>query len=541
MRIDSRYCISMDREKIMSFKQRRMPPVAYPATTDLPTIFVPAPPKRARRGLRVVGVLLVLLVSAVLGLGLALGVYVQQADLILPGVQVLGVHLGTQSRAEAANTLQRHWQEKVIMLTTAESTWLASPQELGISLNVEATVQRAYEHGRSIESLGEAVLSGQTAVYPVWQMDTTVAENYLRQVAPQFETAAVNAGVQISNGRAQAVAPQTGQHLNVEATMAWLVQHGAEAVVDGRLPLVVETVEPAVFDVTGAVAQANELLTLTLNVHGYDPVRDEAMEWPITPDVWGDWVVVNPLEPGQIEDFSWTLDESKVAASLAANISLADGRFLDASETVTAVTQALLSGNSAVNVRIFHPERRHIVQAGETLASIGWNYGAPYPWIQQANPGLGDALSVGQSLVVPSPDEFLPLPVVENKRIVISLSEQKVWVYENGGLKWEWLVSTGISSSPTSPGIFQIQSHETNAYAGNWDLWMPSFMGIYRPVPTSDFMNGFHGFPTRNGHELLWTGDLGHEVTYGCVLLSSENADLLFNWAEEGVVVEIQA
>jgi LysM repeat protein len=200
-----------------------------------------------------------------------------------------------------------------------------------------------------------------------------------------------------------------------------------------------------------------------------------------------------------------------------------------------------LGGNSAVNVRIFHPERRHIVQAGETLASIGWNYGVPYPWIQQANPGLGDALSVGQSLVVPSPDEFLPLPVVENKRIVISLSDQKVWVYENGGLKWEWLVSTGISSSPTSPGIFQIQSHETNAYAGNWDLWMPSFMGIYRPVPTSDFMNGFHGFPTRNGHELLWTGDLGHEVTYGCVLLSSENADLLFNWAEEGVVVEIQA
>jgi lipoprotein-anchoring transpeptidase ErfK/SrfK len=66
-------------------------------------------------------------------------------------------------------------------------------------------------------------------------------------------------------------------------------------------------------------------------------------------------------------------------------------------------------------------------------------------------------------------------------------------------------------------------------------------MGIYRPVPTSDFMNGFHGFPTRSGRELLWTGDLGHEVTYGCVLLSSENADLLFNWAEEGVVVEIQS
>ncbi|MFN2137341.1 MAG: L,D-transpeptidase, partial [Candidatus Promineifilaceae bacterium] len=58
--------------------------------------------------------------------------------------------------------------------------------------------------------------------------------------------------------------------------------------------------------------------------------------------------------------------------------------------------------------------------------------------------------------------------------------------------------------------------------------------------PTSDFMNGFHGFPTRDGFNLLWTGDLGHPVTYGCILLSSENAQQLYDWADEGVVVEIQ-
>jgi lipoprotein-anchoring transpeptidase ErfK/SrfK len=65
-------------------------------------------------------------------------------------------------------------------------------------------------------------------------------------------------------------------------------------------------------------------------------------------------------------------------------------------------------------------------------------------------------------------------------------------------------------------------------------------MGIYRPVPSVDFMNGFHGFPTRNGSTLLWTGDLGHPVTFGCILLDSQNAAALFAWAEAGVVVEIQ-
>jgi lipoprotein-anchoring transpeptidase ErfK/SrfK len=123
---------------------------------------------------------------------------------------------------------------------------------------------------------------------------------------------------------------------------------------------------------------------------------------------------------------------------------------------------------------------------------------------------------------------------------VISLSQQRLWAYENGALKWEWPVSTGIESSPTAPGVFQVQSREENAYAGNWDLWMPEFIGIYRPVPTSEFMNGFHGFPTRNGYNLLWTNSIGRPVTYGCILVANENQGLLYDWAEEGVIVEVK-
>jgi lipoprotein-anchoring transpeptidase ErfK/SrfK len=135
---------------------------------------------------------------------------------------------------------------------------------------------------------------------------------------------------------------------------------------------------------------------------------------------------------------------------------------------------------------------------------------------------------------------LLPLLVVENKRIVVSLSRQRMWAYENGALLGEWPVSTGIPSSPTAPGVFQVQSHDPNAYAASWDLWMPYFVGIYRPVPTSNFMNGFHGFPTRDGVNLLWTGNLGYPVTYGCILLGNEAAPLLYQWAEEGVIVEIR-
>ncbi|MDX1688207.1 MAG: L,D-transpeptidase family protein, partial [Candidatus Promineifilaceae bacterium] len=177
---------------------------------------------------------------------------------------------------------------------------------------------------------------------------------------------------------------------------------------------------------------------------------------------------------------------------------------------------------------------------GDTLSSLAVEYGIPYPWIQEANPGVGDNLRPGQTITIPSPDVLLPLPIVENKRVVISLSQQRMWAFENDQLLWEWPVSTGIDSSPTAPGVFQVQSHEPNAYASIWDLWMPHFIGIYRPAPGNDFMNGFHGFPTRNGSNLLWTNSLGRPVTYGCILVSNENVRLLYDWADEGVVVEVR-
>jgi lipoprotein-anchoring transpeptidase ErfK/SrfK len=232
-------------------------------------------------------------------------------------------------------------------------------------------------------------------------------------------------------------------------------------------------------------------------------------------------------------------DETRAYLSAQAEMLGADRR-LALDEAVTAVRDAVQAQSENVHIRVYHNQRHHIVQPGETLSSIAYHCGIPYPWIQAANPGIGDSLSVGQAVTIPSPDVLLPLPVVERKRLVVSLSEQKLWAYEDGALKWEWPVSTGIDSSPTAPGVFQIQTHEPNAYASRWNLWMPYFMGIYRPVPSSDFMNGFHGFPTRGSSTLLWTGDLGHPVTYGCILLSTDNATALYEWAEAGVVVEVR-
>jgi lipoprotein-anchoring transpeptidase ErfK/SrfK len=127
---------------------------------------------------------------------------------------------------------------------------------------------------------------------------------------------------------------------------------------------------------------------------------------------------------------------------------------------------------------------------------------------------------------------------VPNKRIVISISEQRMWTYENQTLRSEHVVSTGIARSPTLPGLFQVLSHIENAYASRWDLWMPHFLGIYDALP--GFTNGIHGLPLLSSGVRLWGNVLGRPASYGCIILALDAAEDLYGWAEDGVVVEIR-
>ena len=141
------------------------------------------------------------------------------------------------------------------------------------------------------------------------------------------------------------------------------------------------------------------------------------------------------------------------------------------------------NGDSSVAI-IRHAPTSYRVSAGESLWSISLKLGMPMWRIMDANEGLTtDNLEAGMNLVIPSKNDLLVLPVIPNKRIVIDISSQHMTIYENGEVRNSYVVSTGISSSPTMAGIFQIQTHEINAYASNWDLYMPHFLGIYEALP----------------------------------------------------------
>ena len=454
---------------------------------------------------------------------------------ILPGVSVAGNNLGGMTQDEAAITLQSQWT--AITLQDGQRAWSANPDSLGIYLDVNATVETAYQQGRGEGGLF-TTLAG-VEIEPVVLVDAENMRNALVSMSDQMKIDPIDAGVEFINGQVRATEPVNGRILDVELTIQGIINNGARELTDGVIDLTMVSVQPVITDASPMVAAASQLLTNPLTIQAFDPVTGDIAEWRLPPESWAMWLTAtadasNPtgltldVQDGAVRDF----------LNVQSNI-FDETRYLNMDEAVETIKQAIMTRNMNPVIRVYHHDRQHTVQYGDSITSVAWDYGVPYPWIQQSNPGVG-ALSVGQIIIIPSADNFLEFPVIHNKRVVVSISLQHTWVYENGTLKWDWSSSTGIQDSPTWPGIYQIISHEQSAYAQNWDLYMPYFMGVYRPIPGSDFTNGFHGFPTRGGGQLLWENSLGRKVTYGCILLSNTNANLLYDWAEEGVVVEIQ-
>ena len=216
-----------------------------------------------------------------------------------------------------------------------------------------------------------------------------------------------------------------------------------------------------------------------------------------------------------------------------------DPRYLDVTETLHSAYYNLgmarqeagdLAGaqesyQSAVDLI---PER---LLARQKLEEVSWLLLPPTPT------PIPTATATQTPIPTPTPS-VTPTPEPGPKRIVVDISQQRMYVYEGDTLLWDWVVSTGEPGNDTAVGSFSVRSKIAMAYASSWNLDMPHWLGIYQSGPLE---NGIHALPIQRATGVkLWEGYLGQRVSYGCIILSDENARALFDWTELGVPVDIQ-
>lgn len=458
---------------------------------------------------------------------------------IFPGVQVGSVSIGGLNQAEAEQKLDIFWnQQHKLVLSDGKRVWEASPLELGLWVDPQASLENAYQVGRGPDGFQELfwlIRERQWEVEPLVVFNPVTAANHLEEMASLVNIPAHNATLKNENGQWVPVAGQNGLSLNVTKTVKQLSSNPDLVMATGYLPLSTQVVAPRIADAGPLVERLQAALDHPLKIRAYDPITNETIEWSVPKDTFATWLVVDI----DGDNINIGVDGSALYAYLQDwEVALAPERALEPYTIPPELSSRWIAGEP-VMLLIRHLPTTYTVQVGENLTSIGFKVGMPYWKIQQANPGVNlDQLSAGQVLKIPSKNEMLPLPIVLNKRIVISISDQRMWTYENGTQRSEHIISTGIASSPTYPGVYQIRSHEENAYASVWDLYMPHFMGIYEGWP--GFMNGIHGLPLLSSGVRLWGNVLGRPASYGCIILSLQEAEDLYYWAEEGVIVEIR-
>ena len=164
-----------------------------------------------------------------------------------------------------------------------------------------------------------------------------------------------------------------------------------------------------------------------------------------------------------------------------------------------------------------------------------------------ATPATPDCHCTGATLNMPQPSAGVPQ--YGGQVILVSLSQQWLWAYQDQQLFLASPVTTGMPQLPTPRGDYNVQSKETNVTF--YSLWPPGSPFYYSPEHINyamffrDIGYYIHDAPWRRafgpGTENPHTNPDGTWETgsHGCVNMPTPAAATLYNWVRVGAHVVI--
>ncbi len=124
-----------------------------------------------------------------------------------------------------------------------------------------------------------------------------------------------------------------------------------------------------------------------------------------------------------------------------------------------------------------------------------------------------------------------------SKEIVVSLTNEAMWAYEDGELVLSTLVSTGVahSAASTTPvGFFSILTkYDSQTMSGVIDDEAYLVPDVPWVMYFDDLGDALHG--------TYWHNNFGHPMSHGCVNQPMDVAEFMYGWAPIGTPVTVLA
>ncbi|MBI1295467.1 LysM peptidoglycan-binding domain-containing protein [bacterium] len=187
--------------------------------------------------------------------------------------------------------------------------------------------------------------------------------------------------------------------------------------------------------------------------------------------------------------------------------------------------------------------RVHIVQPGESIGSIANLYSTTSGALLQVNNLTNpNRITPGQRILLAPPQLFERMgmnsrvdengflvydeyPTTTEKWIAVDLSEQRVTAYEGTTPVRAFVVSTGLSHTPTVTGSFRIWAKTPlqDMYGGN------RAAGDYYYIANVPWVQYF--YQDYAFHGVTWHANFGRPASRGCINMRTDEAKWLFEWA----------
>lgn len=209
----------------------------------------------------------VLVVAALVAL--VIGFQFVTSDKITPGVTALGVNLGGLTRDQAAAALEQKFtygSDAVFTFRYGERFWQMPAADLGVTFDVEATVDDAFAIGHSdsfasdLVAQASAWLNGR-GVAPVVRYDQAATVRVLTAIGNEINTPPQDATLMITGAMVTTTPGQQGLTLDIGATLARLEEAVLHLTTGAEIPLTVKETPPLVWDAEAAAAKARAALS----------------------------------------------------------------------------------------------------------------------------------------------------------------------------------------------------------------------------------------------------------------------------------------
>lgn len=244
-------------------------------------------------------------------------------DEIYPGVStVFGQDLSGMSRQEAINTLDHQFtyaDTATFTFRYGDQTWDFTARELGVTLDAKATVDAAYDAGRSgsrVDNLLDQldIWTNGYPVTPVIVYNQTEAHRLLTHIAESYiNRPVIDATLTIREGQAVAAKSQIGRTVDIDATLNALRHEVLAMSTHSTINLIVSETPPTIWEAGPAAKRVNLALSAPVTFY-MDAADGDQGPWKSSVESLQDMLVIEQFqrEDGTVDyDVQISLDDAR--------------------------------------------------------------------------------------------------------------------------------------------------------------------------------------------------------------------------------------